>query len=268
MKASVILTVIFLFLFFFNLYSEDMYTTKLTVTKSDGKIKIEWNANTNHGIFNIYRNKKMPIYNLSVLSNSLRIVITNHDGVKEKSIYKFLFFLDLKGEEGEFYLAVLPMPTKFSEDDLRPELNYMLNPIIISNKDNINEGYTAVNNIFIKTNTGQVMLFWDYNADSDQSIKFSVYRTTNLISDEQLLFQMAPYKEVNNELYIEDDDLKYGIPYYYTIIANDFKIIKPDKNQNTIPVIFGFTNINIKIEKEVLSKTNISMEEFQKKFKK
>jgi hypothetical protein len=122
-----------------------------------------------------------------------------------------------------------------------------------------------ITNITIKTNQFSSVIFWDGIINATAGARISLYRTTNKITNVIDLSLLPVYKELTNEYFFEDPDIKFGIPYYYIVIVNG-NLVLLTGNGNADPVFFGSTNIAIHIYDEELSFTNETYRDFIKKF--
>ena len=233
------------------------------------EVELEWSANTNKGTFLVYRNKGIPIKNLSILSNSVKISRLELKGSQYQNIYQYSGFKDKITEAGYYYYLILFEKTNFIRSDFKANMNFTLSPIIFQTDMDYESSEISINNIFVKKNTKSVLLFWNVSGRPKvyTDYKFNIYKTTNLIEDLLDIYDIPIYKEVDNDFFYEDTDIKYGIPYYYTIILNGKIVLESGKNQMKEPVIFGQTNSVFIIEEEII-KTNVSLTEFQSRFKK
>jgi hypothetical protein len=125
----------------------------------------------------------------------------------------------------------------------------------------------CITNILILKYDTSFLIFWDEIISMNPCAEIDIYRATNLFVNSTDIDKTPTYKVLTNENFFEDTSIDFGIPYYYLVIVNRNKIIIPGKNCNISPVFFGFTNYDIKVEREVFSKTNESMLEFLEKFK-
>ncbi len=253
--------ILLIFYFFRFSYSQGVYTTGIDVRLVDlRKVSISWRANTNIGDFVIYRNS-IPISNVEVVRNSKKIMLSNVKSRRDKGSYVFYPYID-EVEPGSFFYLVLPHKQDIRNEDLHPLLNYTLSPIVVQ------EEIMTVKDFFIKTNLGSVSLFWSIETNyKPDNLFFTIYRTTNFMTNvEQLNFYLA-YAILTNEFSFEDFNIDAQVPYYYTLLIKDFKVLRAGKNQNIEPVIFGSLGTNIPVEKEIRNKTNIKYQEFIGEFK-
>lgn len=272
--------------------AENIYTTSLNLKKNGNLIVLEWKANTNQMTFLVYRSPSFPIANPSALSNARKIGSVSLTGVPDKDLFKFPPYSDKVTEDGKYYYLVLPDNRKVTMDDFYPNLNYNISPIAYKNEEPVagiqeNEplvieekeevkpqtpvielkpGY--VKNIFIKTNLGVFQVFWDMDSQPGSTNRFTVYRTVEPVTNVADFARVKPYRTVLDEYFLEDTGVQFGVPYYYTIIANDYKIILPGMNQNAIPVFIGNTNAaDIRVEREVYRKVRVNTRSFNERFK-
>lgn len=277
-----------------SLHADTVYTTGLNLKKSGTNIILEWKANVSKGVFNIYRSPSFPIGNTLSLSNSLKLLTVQMEGKPFKELYMFSSVTDTVTRDGKYYYLVLPERNNIKDDDFSPNLNYNISPVmykseeplaqidesgpqIIEELEEIEAEKTVpqakgdrmtVKSIFIKTNLGVFQVFWDLD-DLSGSHRFSLYRTTNRIISTFDLQKVKPVRELVNEYFYEDTEVKYGVPYYYTIIVNDYKMILVGENQNQQPVFWGNTNsAEIRVERDVYRRVKVNSKSFNSRFKK
>lgn len=122
-----------LLLFSVILYSEDVYTTSLSLRLTNtNRVEVVFRASTNTGVFDIYR-ALLPISGEDVrkgaalagsLSNSL-------PAVSNQSLYFFEGFTDTVPADGGYYYLVLPRKAAYTSDDYAPTLNYSISPVTV-----------------------------------------------------------------------------------------------------------------------------------------
>lgn len=277
-----------------DIHAESVYTTGLNLKRTGNKINLEWKANTNKGTFLIYRSQEFPIGNPLTMSNAFKLNTVQLEGVPAKELFLFTSVTDTVSQEGKYYYLVLPEKAKITDDDFSPNLNYNISPVTFKSEEPVAQideegpllieeadGSAAeqpevtgtgdkimVKSLFIKTNLGVFQVFWDLDSASGANYKFSLYRTTNRIISSHELQKIKPVKELKNEYFYEDTEVKYGVPYFYTIIVNDYKMILSGENQNKNPVFWGNTNAaDIRVERDVYRKVKVNTKSFNKRFK-
>lgn len=266
-KLFVHASIIILF-FVCILFSQDIYTTGLTLKKSNwNTISIQWRANVEKGFFEIYRNNKFPISSMVILSNSTNIFSKEISGISDSDLFKFSAIEDSDLLETNYYYAVLYKSTNRSNRDLILNLNYNYSPIVIKKDLKVISQHGIIKNLFFKTNYCTIFVFWNIdNPTENKNYQFSVYRTTNIITNDNQLKFIKPYKILKGEYYLEDSDIKYGIPYFYTVIVNDNSVIFPGTNQNINGIFIGSTNIKVNVEREIFIEKEMTKKEFESNF--
>ena len=278
-----------------NLAAEAVYTTGLNLKKSGNRILLEWKANTAKGIFNVYRTQINPISGPSSLSNAFKVNSFQLEGTPAKDLFLFTSVTDTVSVDGNYYYLVLPDKAGSSLDDYSPNLNYNISPVmykkdtevaeiddqgplLIEEADEAETGKAetpvpagdkvTVKSVFIKTNLGVFQVFWDMDAAAGD-FRFAVYRTTNRVISSFDFQKIKPVTVLTNEYFYEDTGVKYGVPYFYTIIVNDYKMILAGENQNKNPVFWGNTNASdIKVERDVYRRIKVNTKSFNSRFKK
>lgn len=275
-----VLVVLFFFFIPFILFGRDSYTTGIKLKKLDmNRISIEWLSSTNTGFFLVFRSTNGPIRNPELLTRSEMVFSGITNGTPEKSLFRYPPVIDHIKEIGKYYYLVVQQYTSYEKDDFQATMNYNLSPVMITNIEDepVSEkavviipavGYQGVRNLFIKTNTASIQLFWDLDSvESLKSHQFYLYRTDYKITNRYELTNLTPLKELENDFYYEDFDINYGTPYYYTIIVGTNTTLQPGTNQNNEPVFLGLTNYALPLQKEVGQRSRVKKDEFQKQFK-
>ncbi len=280
-----------------RLFSLDVYATGLNVKKSERDVLIEWKANTNRFLFRIYRSTNGPVGSPAELDTAVRIAELDIQGTPDKDLFKYPVYRDTISSVGQYYYIVLPAKAGWTGDDFNPNLNYTISPVTVRPAEPVagipdpepipageptatgpepapptrilNPDY--VQGMTIRTNSGWFHVFWDAGANADPAgtTVYYVYRTTNFISNVNQFSSLRPYRVVTNDYVLEDAGLLTGVPYFYTILVNDYKIILPGVNQNLSPAIRGGTNgQDIRVEREIFRKERVDERSFRERFRK
>lgn len=222
-----------IFLIFFNLLLCNEMQSFVQVEKlSTNLIAISWKVFENDSnIVYRYWSKNLEIDYKYLKKTDVR-EITNIFCEKSKDVMTIYNKID---HPDGFYFYFITNTTKFEEIDIKNNVYFSkgVRLFYIEGAKDLNRYY--VKDIFVKNLTNKVIICWNTDYDLDDYI-FKIYRTHVLITNLSQFVNLKPYKVLTNEFYFEDDDIKKGKYYYYTIILENYIEINAGINMNLQPV--------------------------------
>jgi tetratricopeptide (TPR) repeat protein len=127
-------TLIIFFLLFFPiiLYSEDIYTSSLSIKKVSADIvEISWRSNVKQWDFRIYRSQVGPINSPEALEKATLLAVVDSKGEPFRNHFRYPPFRNRLLESGNYYYAVLPYKVFYTLEDFLPAINFNTEPFYI-----------------------------------------------------------------------------------------------------------------------------------------
>lgn len=276
MKPKV-LRLLLLFLFFsafFStlLYSDSLYTSSINVSKIlENMAEITWKGNKQFATFAVYRSKEGPVYNSDQLDSAKLVAVVETSGSPDGSLYEYAAYYDTLTAGGDYYYAVLPYQTAYSDSDFAAYINYTIEAVSFDLGDEsveVNEDEEGINyvfeeeedeselktrSLFAYTSDDSVVLFWNLNRTPDEDLIFYIYRGTSPFTDYEQLKNAKIYEKLFNEYIYEDYKVESGMSYYYAVVLNTETNLVSGENTLSDPVNIGEVDYTLTYEFEYLT---------------